>query len=288
MKPTSIIDNYESRITIFVFTLISLIFLSCAFYYSPIMTGDDWQTFYDTLGRVIIGENLFIESTSFAYYSNPPWLALLLLPLRIVPYRWGWSILSALSLVSVVVISYKLKIGKIKFIALVLSPPFIYTVLHGQVDAIIMLGVLLPPKWWGVVALTKPQTVGGLIIQSLRRENIFKGFIILFIFLVITILLFGIWPLDLINQPKPFVSDHHNIWYGLWPFQVVVGIVLLLHSISTKKFLYQLAASPFMMPYATIGNLYGLWLSMCILLPEWHTVVVVITWWCAVVYRLLI
>lgn len=256
------------------------------FYASPLPTGDDWTTFYESGLRVISGQNLYVKPTSYAWYSNPPWLALILAPLTVLGKRISWSIISALSILAVLALVKKFNLGKLSALLLTLSPPFIYTLLHGQVDAIISLGLLLPIEWWGLVALTKPQTFGGLLLVSLKRRFT-RSAMVLCGALLITSAIFGFWFVDLLQQPKPFVWDTHNIFLGLWPFQWIVALLLVLLGLRKKDDRYLLLASPFTMPYVTTGNLYGSWLALCMLLPGRDMVLILLVWWGAVVYRML-
>ena len=73
MNRITLLSQYKSKIIQYIGIGIVIITLTFAFYFSSIATGDDWQTFYDTLGRILQKENLYNKPTSFAYYSNPPW-----------------------------------------------------------------------------------------------------------------------------------------------------------------------------------------------------------------------
>lgn len=257
--------------------------VAALFYFSPLDKGD-WLTFYDAGIRVLHSENLYTTKTSFAWYSNPPWLAMLLSPLAAMGLRLGWSVLSALSIFSVVSVVRKFGLDKSYLFLLFLSPPFIYTVLRGQVDALLSFGLLLPGEWWSIVALTKPQTFGGLLFWGLQKHFVKTAFILLGV-VGISCILFGNWPRDLLHQPKPFLEYSHNIWLGLWPFQLVGAVVFSLRGVTRRDYRYFLAASPFLSPYATIGNLYGAWLALCLILPKRESAIILLAWWGTILWR---
>ena len=260
--------------------------LTAAFYFSPIPTGDDWQIFQTAALRILHGENPYRIGNSFTLFSNPPWLALLVSPLSLLPIRWGWSLLVVIGLILAIFLAKKLNLDMVKLICLILSPPFLYTLIHGQIDVIVVCSILLPREWWIIAGLTKPQTIIGLAFGALR-SNYLRTAVITVAFLLGSLVLFGLWPLDLVNVPKTYAWSTHNIWLGLWPFQVPVGVAIALRGIEQKKDSILLAASPFFLPYATTGNLLGLWLATCMQLSKWQVLIILITWWLAVLFRAL-
>jgi len=163
----------------------------------------------------------------------------------------------------------------------VLSPPTVYILLHGQVDAIVLAGVLLPTAWWGLVAFTKPQVGLGLILgagksATLRMLGVTAaGFLLSF-------LAFGFWPAELLRQPGPVGG--HNVWLGLWPFQIPAGVALALLGVRRKDERFLLASSPFFLPYAATSSFLGPWIVASTLLRDWEAIVVILTWWSVIAY----
>jgi hypothetical protein len=166
----------------------------------------------------------------------------------------------------------------------VLSPPTMYVFLHGQINALVITLVLLPAEWWILVGVTKPQTAIGLIagipLALWRRVLLITGGALL-----LTVILFGIRPLDLHDRPTPFRSGAHNFWRELWPFQVPVGVGLVAAGWSQKDERLLIAGSPFLGPYAALSSLIGPWLVALTYLRTWQAALVWLSWWGAVVYR---
>ena len=71
--------------------------LVAAFSLAPLPGGDDWEKFSAASRRAWVGEPLYGEEVSTRYY-NPPWLAVALSPLSLLPHRLGWALLSVASL----------------------------------------------------------------------------------------------------------------------------------------------------------------------------------------------
>ena len=93
-------------------------------------------------------------------------------------------------------------------------------------------------------------------------------------------------PVEVFQQPGPI--GEHNVWLGLWPFQVPIGIGLIFWGINRRDERFLVAASPFFWPYASTSSLLGPWIVMGTLLKDWQAALVLAGWWGAVVYRSLI
>src|SRR3990172_433459 len=89
-------DKFRAVITL---SLLGII-LSVTFILTPIPVGDDWEVYYQAGRRVLTGDPLYGEPVYLGfYYYNAPWLAIMITPFTLLPPRWGWGILSALTLI---------------------------------------------------------------------------------------------------------------------------------------------------------------------------------------------
>jgi hypothetical protein len=260
--------------------------LITTFALSPLPGGDDWETFRGSALRILNGSPLYGEKVTHGYYSNPPWVAVLLIPLSLLPFRWGWAVLSIASLGLLVVLCRRWQFGIWKTVLVVLSPASFYLILHGEIDALLLAGILLPRETWILIAITKPQVVVGLLF-GVGWHRLVKGMILLILVLLLTFLFFGFWPLELIRQPMPFVDAAHNLFYGLWPFQIPAGLAILLWGIRRNDEKFLIAASPLLSPYAATSSLLGPWLAITSYLRFGEALIVFLAWWAAVVYRML-
>lgn len=255
---------------------------------APIQGGDDWETFVGTANRIIYKEPIYGEIVTHAYYSNPPWLAIILLPVAMLPFRWGWAIISVLTIILPILVLKKWQgsVVIIQIFLVALSPPTLYILIHGQIDAIILSGVLLPVQFWWLVAFTKPQVAIGLLF-GVPRNKLKQVIIITSMVILISFILFGNWVLDLLIQPAEYIQMTHNIWLGIWPLQVPVGVALLVLGISRKKESLLVGASPFLSPYAATSSFLGIWVAMISYLKTWQSIIVFLSWWGAIVYRII-
>jgi hypothetical protein len=189
-----------------------------------------------------------------------------------------------LSLVLGLALARRLGLSRLRTALVLFSPPMLYTLLHGQVDALVLAGLLLPRAAWPVAAITKPQTALGLLF-GLRRADLAPAAALAAGLGLLSWVLFGNWPLALRQQPAPFVWGPHNLWLGLWPFQVPVGVGLILVGWRRRDERCLLAASPLCLPYATTSSLLGPWLAAGAALSDGQALLVCLSWWGAVVFR---
>lgn len=258
--------------------------LTAAFALSPLPAPDDWIIFYETGQRIWAGAPLYGTPTHFNYYTYAPWLAVLIAPLSLLPLRWGWAALTVINLALTLVIARRWQMGLAKVALALLSPAMMYIVLHGQVDALVLAGVLLPREWWWLAGVTKPQVTFGLIF-GVGRQRIVRALALTALVLGISFVWLGNWPAQLLRQPSPFIYAAHNLWLGLWPFQAPAGVALILLGIKRGDERLLVAASPFLSHYAATSSLLGPWLTLASFLNDWEAALVWATWWGAVLYR---
>lgn len=266
------------------FALLVIVFLL-----SPWDGGDDWILFRIVAQNVLNGDPLY-GSTVYLdrYYFNPPWIALIFIPATLIPARLGWALASAMSLVcgTALLKRWQSDTGYIKPALVLLSPAMLYIVLHGQIDMLVIAGVFLPAHWWGIVALTKPQVSAGLL-PGIPRHKWLSAALLTALLIALTFVLFGNWVADLRAQPNPLDEQGNNIWRGLWPFQIPVGVFLIVLGYSRKDERLLLAGSPFLAPYAAMSSLIGPWIAAITFLNDWQAAVVFASWWGAVLLRAL-
>ena len=280
------LNNQEILIAVSILVLLILLFMLTPW------TGDDWGIYHGAARRVLARENLYETKITFGYFYNPPWVAVAFAPLALLPEKFGWAVVCAASLIVILALlrRWEPRAGVIKIVLALLSPPTMYILLHGQIDALVLGLVMLPSDWWVLVAATKPQITFGLIAGiSLDRWQ--RIALITIGVMLVSVVLFGLWPLDVTSSPRPFQGEGHNIWLNLWPFQVPVGVALIVAGWSLGQAPNErllLAATPFLSPYAAMSSLIGPWLVGLTYMTTLQSVLVWLSWWGAVVYRAVI
>lgn len=255
--------------------------------------GDDWQSFSFTARRLLHLDPGPVYNQVFTpghyYFFNPPWVLIVLLPFLLLPYPWGWAVGCTLTTFLAVLLLRRLlpRPGLLKVAMLLLSPPTLYIYLHGQMDVLVLSGILLPVECWWLVALAKPQdTIAiafGVPVSKWLRAGLITGGVI-----VLTLFLIPNWVQSLLGQPSGFMATvNYNFWQGLWPYNLPVGVGLLAMGIARKDDRYLLSSSPFLAPYITMSSLFGPWLAALAALNDWQAGLVFASWWGVVIYRML-
>ncbi|MBZ0320288.1 MAG: glycosyltransferase 87 family protein [Anaerolineae bacterium] len=266
--------------------LLTCVVLIVAFGLAPLPGGDDWLTICHAARRLVAGHPLYgVQDPHF--YANPPHVAALLVPLSWLPFRLSYALLLALTLTfaTVLVERWCEEDILLKTLLTIFSPPMFYILLHGQIDVLVLAGVLLPPSWWGLVALTKPQIVMGLALGIPRRHWMKAGLIVGGV-LLLSLLLLGNWITDWLTYGSRLTAYPHNLWRGLWPFQVPLGLFFLLQGIRDHDEKLLIAASPFLVPYAALSSFIGVWLVALSYLNRWQSAALFMGWWLVVLSRL--
>lgn len=267
------------------FWVLLFILLTLVFALIPMAGGDDWETFRGAAQRLFSHAPLYGQKVTVSYYSNPPWVAALLSPLALLPAKWGWAALNSLNLIVLLFLTRRWNQGLVKPILVLTSPASFYILLHGEIEPLILALIFLPRTWWPLAAISKPQIGLGLAF-GVPREKLLAAVAATGGVLVGSLLLFGNWPAALLSQPSPFIESTHNLWLGLWPFQVPAALLLILLGIRRDDERLLVSAGPFASPYATTSSLVGPWLAVISFLKDWEAGLVWLAWWGATAYRL--
>jgi hypothetical protein len=263
--------------------------LTALFAIFPLPGGDDWEVFRTAVQRMVHGQAIYGVrlGTLQTHYYYPPWVLVLLSIPGLLPFNWGFALIRALSFILALVIAWRFRLSLVKQVLILLSPPMLYILLHGQVDVLVLAGIIfLPPSWWLIGSITKPQVTLAFLFGIPRKEWP-RAILITAMFGLVSLILFGLWPLALLNQPKDILHLGHNIWGGLWPYTLPVGLALVFFAMQQQDLRFIMSASPFFMPYAAMSSLIGPWITLSSLLKDWQAAVVLGVWWAVTFYRFL-
>ncbi len=255
----------------------AILAIAFALYLSPLPVTEDWINLHDASWRLLLGQQLYAQG-----YVNPPHIAVLLLPLTVWPIRVGFSILNAATLGILTLLAVRLRLSIIQTVVLLLSPPVLYTVLHGQIDVLILSVLFLPRSLWIIAAIGKPQVAGGLFLRTGLRGWILGGLVI-----AATFVLYPGWVQDLLAEAQGAISGGWNVLRGFWPQQLAIAAGLLVQGYRRNDDLMNIAASPFLLPYAALSSFIGLWLLVCAKMRTDGLLAIWVVWWVAIVWRMI-
>lgn len=202
-------------------------------------------------------------------YFNAPWTLLPLIPFALLPEEWGYALWILFSLIAYTYTAYRLGASLSATAALLLSPPVLHALLNGNIDALAVLGFVLPPHIGLFFVLIKPQigiaVAAYWLVEAWRRDKLRE---VLRVFgpcgavLLGSFLIFGLWPL------RFWVEI--GLWWNasLWPLSIPVGLALMVAGIRRKKVEYAMAASPCFSPYILLHSWVGALLALSRQAPE--------------------
>ncbi len=117
--------------------------------------GIDWrETYYPAARAVLEGANPYLAAPTFC---NLPWTLIPMLPLAIFSERVSGALYFILTLALYAWVAVRLRASRTALIAFMLSSPVIYGMRMLNVDALALVGFILPPQIGLFFVLIKPQ-----------------------------------------------------------------------------------------------------------------------------------
>jgi hypothetical protein len=212
-------------------------------------------------------------------YYNLPYVALALFPLATLPAHIGYALLNGFSLVCALHLSQLRHWSPARLVLFVTSMPFVLTLLHGNIDAPLLLGLLLAPEAYrGVIIAAKPQNALGLLPSLSLRAWVVLAVCLWATYLVWVYPLGWDWPLRWLQLVNPVMRAEWN-WAS--PVLWVVALLAWLYSYERKDTQAQLALSPFLLTYFAPSSLLPLAYAACERLPLWGVALVSVCLWLA-------
>jgi hypothetical protein len=183
-------------------------------------------------------------------FYNPPWALIPLLPLALLPAHLGYSILFVLGMFGFSYLAHRLGAKLLILIFVILSYPLLFSLVHGQIEWLVLIGLILPPQIGLFFILIKPQ-IGAVIalfwlVEAWRNGGfilVFKTFLPVSIAFLLSFSIFGFWFFNVEN-----VSSWQ--WNAsLWPQSIPFGVAILYIAIRTRNIRLAMIASPLLSPY---------------------------------------
>lgn len=180
--------------------------------------------------------------TVFGFY-NPTWVLALLAPLGLLPVELGRFLFFAISLGLLLFVTWRLKAHPVGQIAVVLSPLAFDSLVWGNIESIVLLGLVLPLPVGLILLALKPQMTWGamawLIYRAWKKKELFRSILPLGVITLGSWWLYGFYPM--IWQRY---SSEAGLNFSFFPYLLPLGLVLLWRAFQTHRLGYALAASP--------------------------------------------
>lgn len=234
----------------------------------------DWDIYRGAALSLLRGLNPMLST----YYSAPPWMCLLIMPLALLP-RWVGYIFNALVMLVIAIVAVKRLGGDLWAVLLLCTTPFLqHNILYGSVEWVPILGMLIPPTWGSVWVSSKPQSGLGAVlynvVQVVRRKMPVKALIPLAGVGLLSLILYN-YPFSM--QPPP-PQTLANASYAVFPWGVPFGLALIAWAIKREDVWLAYAASPLLAPYFTSHTLIGPFLVLVTRSKRWAVVAWIAAW----------
>lgn len=238
--------------------LIALSFISMGFsvaYAMPLTKFiglDWWRHFHPAVLEAFRGGNPYEVS---GFYS-PPWLLLILSPLAILPIKVSTPLIFILNTAGYTWVAYKLGVNKYLILPLFFFSGALTNALKGNIDGILLLGLLMPSWLGSLFLMTKPQigvpillcvVLTVLFSKTSKREKIQYLFVMLAPLLGLTLLSFALYG-NWYTHASEVIGRSWNAAV-LWPYGFPLGIVLIWQSVARRDIRLALVSIPFVFPY---------------------------------------
>jgi hypothetical protein len=160
--------------------------------------GFDWKNYFSK-GRV-----------------SPIWTPWTVTILRFI----NWPFVFAITLMAIGLRSYKYNRSPVPIFFAIISLPTLWVLFMGNLDGLVMLGLILLP--WGVpLVLMKPQVSAFALLANKR------AFIAGMIWFLISVLIWGFWPLNFLGVLDPSWKVDWTQDIRLFPWGLIIALPLM-------------------------------------------------------------
>jgi hypothetical protein len=233
----------------------------------------DWlETYRPAASALAHGQNPYQAAPRF---TNPIWTALPFIPLVFTTEAIGRAAVFVMAVVAFAYTAYHLGAKPLGMILFLLSPPVIHSLLNANVEWLVLLGIVFPPRWGLFFLMIKPQIGFGValfwLVEAWRTGGLWRAirvFAPATVAFLVSFVLSGGAQLRGVGM----INDYWNA--SLWPWSIPIGIVLLVVSLRRRRVEPALAASPMLSPYVlfhawsgAVASLAGrtLWLAIAVM-----------------------
>ncbi len=216
----------------------------------------DWLPIYDAVARHALAGyspyDLLYPDCEHCVFVNPPWALLILFPFTVLSPELSRGLIFVVSIVCLIYFGWRMRARPVALAAMILSPTIIGSLLAGNLDSLILLGMFLPPSWGLLLMMIKPQIgLGVALFYAFDYLRMRKWIALLWAFAPVSLaglvsaVFFPDWLALLGYMPV-------NPWNrAIFPYGVPLGLALLGLAFWRRNPFYALAAGPFLSTYLT-------------------------------------
>ena len=218
---------------------------------------------------------------SFIY---PPWAAILFAPLSWLPLTTAILIQLCLYFAVVTMVVYKFG-GDIKAVAIALTSFIAFdSALELNIEWLVYLGLLVPPAFSGPLLAIKPQLAFGYWL-TLKRRDLVHAIIVLLATVLVSLLIWGPWPIDMIDAIKLNTLGRSYHLFNLAPLvllpapvSIAIGVWMGWRAVKRHDVILGFLAWLFFVPYIASYSLLLPLALIAVRLPRFALLVTVVIW----------
>jgi hypothetical protein len=245
----------------------------------------DWPTYRGAALLIIHGQNPYgigmlaeVQNLYPIGYYNPPWMLWPIAPLAILPERIGGALWMAAGVFMFWLLAYQLSRSIYKSSAFILTLPVLYSLYSGQIDPLVLSGLIMPRPIGLLFLLAKPQIGAGIAVYWIWdtwRSNGLRAVLRMLapvtIAYLISFIPFGFY----LGAGQSMINEFWN--WSVWPLAIPLGIWLIWWGIKRKREGLALSAAPCLSPYLGFYSWSTLVLGW-VELGNWFYLLVPLSW----------
>lgn len=228
--------------------LFAIPFIGYALHFVQPSMGDLMTIFYPAA-------KIPLQPYSIEGFINPPWVALLIAPLSLIPPQLGRILISLLNLLLTSLLVLKYGGGKFALLITLTSYPFLFLLSTGSVEWMPMLGLLLN---WPILILAKPQSGALVLLLWLKRTKNKWTFILSIVTLLgLSLLVWWNWPRLMLENihtlPAALACPLNKI--NVWPWSIPFGLAALYYALVQDEESLAIVATWLLVPHLVYHSL---------------------------------
>jgi hypothetical protein len=242
--------------------------------------ANDFTCFYEAGSKIASLESPY----SVACYYSPVWVALLFSALSIFTREIAYRIYAAILFGSYIFIIWRISKQNLLISLIACCSPFIFiTMQYGNIDWLVLLGLIVP-KYLGIwLVLTKPQMGFTLILiwawKIVKEQGVQK------LIANFTPVALGLFVSLLLGMRIPNPGALSAWSADIWPFGLLIGIPAFVFAIYKRDELLALGAAPFLTPYVGAPSWVAI-LPKAMQKRKYTAIAVVFSWLLIIFWRL--
>jgi hypothetical protein len=204
----------------------------------------DFTCFYQAGKEIASGHSPY----SLECYYSPIWVALFFSPFSIFTREISYRIYAAILFGGYIFALWKISKQRIGITLIAIFSPFVYmTMQYGNIDWLVLFGLLFPKPIGIWFLLAKPQMGFTLVLLwawvTYQQQGIKK------LFMTFTPVVLGLLISYGLGMRMPYPEKLSRWSADIWPYGLLIGIPALIMSLRKKDDYLALAAAPFFTPY---------------------------------------